>query len=107
MTTNNELNLLVNEISRNLDLERFDPNSNQSELLAIIAKRVGELFDTQPELLMSYLYRLDIEETKIRIALQRDESPIMKIAELIMKRQLERVRTKLNIKQDPIKGWEW
>ena len=107
MIPKKERTLLTEEFRRNLELEGIKEDSDINELFKIVAERVEELLDSQPDLLMSYLYRLDVEEGKIRKALQQDESPVVKIAELIVQRQLERVRTKLEMKQDPIDGWEW
>lgn len=78
------------------------------DLLEAIERRVTEFMDTDPELLFSYLYRLDISEAKLKMAIQPvSGDPNKNIAQLIYDRQLERLATKKNIRQDPIEGWQW
>ena len=79
------------------------------QLLRAIEQRVAELIDREPALLLSYLYRLDVEERKVRELMNSPhvDNKIRKISELILARQLKRVETKRNLKQDPIDGWDW
>ncbi len=78
-------------------------------LLEAIHRRVVELMDQDPALLFSYLYRLDVKEDLVNQALQLllDPSPTKALANIIYDRQKERVRTKMQFIQKPIKGWEW
>lgn len=82
---------------------------NENQVLDMIRNRVNELLDRDPELLMSYLYRLDILEVKLKEVLSKEATlPISEgISQLIFQRQMERVATKRKYKQDPIKGWEY
>lgn len=82
---------------------------NENQVLEMIRNRVNELLDRDPELLMSYLYRLDILEVKLKEVLAKDaDLPISEgISQLIFQRQMERVATKRKYKQDPIEGWEY
>ncbi len=82
---------------------------NENQVLEMIRSRVAELLDRDPELLMSYLYRLDILETKLKQVLHKNSNlPIAEgISQLIFQRQMERVVTKRKYKQDPIEGWEY
>ena len=61
------------------------------------------------DLLMSYLYRLDVEESDIHMALSPLGSaiPSRGLAMLILKRQQARIHTKKMYKQSPIEGWEF
>jgi hypothetical protein len=81
----------------------------EEALIEAIESRVNELLEKDPGLLFSYLYRLDVSETKVAAALKGllDTSPVQAIARLIYDRQMVRVKTKLDYKQDPIDGWEW
>lgn len=82
---------------------------NESQVLEMIRTRVNELLEKEPELLMSYMYRLDILEVNLKKVLAKDSPiPIAEgFSQLIFQRQLDRVATKLKYKQDPIDGWEF
>ncbi len=82
---------------------------NENQVLEMIRDRVNELLEKDPELLMSYLYRLDILEVDLKKVLSKDSGiPISEgFSQLIFKRQLERVATKKKYRQDPIEGWEF
>lgn len=73
-----------------------------------IADRVERLLSADPDLLMSYLYRLDVEQKSIKEALEVSIFPVhVTFANLIWKRQKQRIATKKKYKQKPIKGWEF
>ncbi len=84
--------------------------ANTDDLLAAITQRVTELMDTDIELLMSYLYRLDVLEVDIDFVLNKQKAvPVNEgLAKLIYDRQLLRQQYKEKYKQGPIEGWdEW
>lgn len=87
----------------------LNENISEVELLDAIRIRVAKLLDTDAELLMSYLYRLDILEEKIQAVLAKNSpvAPVEGLALLILERQKERVRTKKLYRQAPIEGWDW
>lgn len=65
------------------------------QLLDLFAQRVEEMITHQMDLLLSTLYRLDVEETKIRAALDFPyDTPARSLARLILERQKERIETK-------------
>jgi len=80
---------------------------SEEQLLDAITDRVLKLLERNPELLFSYLYRLDVLEHKIQYALnQQTEIPPHKaLAKLILDRQKLRVYTKRKYKQEPLEGW--
>ena len=82
---------------------------DEASLLQIILERVNYLLEHDVDLLMSYLYRLDIEESKINSALSLGSVlPANEgIAKLILERQKKRMETKKKYKQKPIQGWEF
>lgn len=82
-----------------------NPYLDKESLLALIEKRVAELLQEQPDLLFSFLYRLDVDEYKIKQALQA-ESVTRALAVLIVDRQLARIKTKEANKKDDILYWE-
>lgn len=81
--------------------------SDQESFYNQIREKVAEYLDTNPELLMSYLYRLDIDEGKIQYALHFGQDICSDLARLIYERQLQRHKTKMSYRQPPIKGWEY
>jgi len=83
---------------------------SESDLFKAIRDRVEYLLETSPELLMSYLYRLDVLEVKINAVLAPDSPvpPLEGLSRLILERQKERIATKQKYKSDPpIPGWEF
>ena len=87
-------------------LDHLLDDTHLDDLLSAIAERVGQLIEENPDLLFSYLYRLDIEEGSIKSAL-RQENPIQSLALLIYDRQLLRYRSKKNHKSQPLEDWDW
>lgn len=83
---------------------------SESDLYRAIKDRVAYLLDTNPELLMSSLYRLDVLEVKINAVLAPNSpvAPVEGLARLILERQKERIASKKKYKSDPpIPGWEF
>jgi hypothetical protein len=94
------------------ELDQAPPPANEEELLALLADRIGELLASQPDYLMSLLYRLDVLERKIRPVMQPDapEPANWGLARLVLERQKQRAVTKRTIKPKPLEdmeGWEW
>ncbi len=95
-------------ISQSLQLDTAEILSHE-QMIHLITKRVNYLLEHDKDLLMSYLYRLDISMKKISNVLRVKNiiPPSESLAMLIYQRQLERVMTKRKIKVDPIEGWEY
>jgi hypothetical protein len=104
-----ELKETMQLISSSLNIDYGYEDIDQDALLYLISQRVNYLLENEKDLLLSYLYRLDISMKKINNVLRVKNiiPPHQSIAMLIFQRQLERVRTKRSIKVDPIKGWEF
>lgn len=85
-----------------------ESQATREDLLAAINQRVTELMDRDIELLMSYLYRLDVLEKDIDFVINKQkEVPVNEgLAKLIYDRQLLRQEYKKRFKQDPIDGWD-
>lgn len=80
-----------------------------SPVLRAIEQRVGQLLDSDPGLLMSYLYRLDVAEGKVKNALMDTSSggAVRSIARLIFDRQMERLETKRRIPKIHLDDDDW
>jgi len=65
------------------------------ELRSLLGKRIDELMTTNFNLLAALLYQIDVDEAKIKAALQNtrgDESPGQRLAELVIARQIEKLK---------------
>jgi hypothetical protein len=104
-----ELKETMQLISSSLNIDYGYEDIDQDALIYLISQRVNYLLENEKDLLLSYLYRLDISMKKINNVLRVKDiiPPHESLAMLIFQRQLERVRTKKSIKVDPIKGWEF
>lgn len=82
---------------------------SEEELLRAIKARVCHMLDKEPELLMSYLYRLDVLEVDLKKVLHKNSkiSPVDGLSQLILERQILRQAMKDKYKQGPIEGHEW
>jgi hypothetical protein len=81
----------------------------EDQLLMLINQRVEYYLEHEIDLLLSYLYRLDIDEEKINIALMpsNPESPGISLSKLILDRQLARALNKKKYKVKPISDEDW
>jgi len=78
------------------------------EMIKQIAYRVEGMLKGDPDLLMSYLYRLDVTQKSITQAMETSIMPMHVVfANLIWERQKQRIETRKKYKQDPIEGWEF
>lgn len=96
-------------IYNQLQIDLGDKEASEQDLIQAIYQRVEYLLEFDKDLLVSYLYRLDISESKINIAIipAEDGNPIMAITMLIIERQKQRVASKNKYKVKPIEGWEF
>lgn len=88
-------------------LKQEEP-ATDADLLAAITNRVNEMMQGDIELLFSYLYRLDVEESQIDFIINKQMTiPVNEgLAKLIFDRQMARQETKKQYKQEPIDGWD-
>lgn len=99
--------LIADRIARDIGID-IPEDLNENQIIDMIAFRVEKMLKADPDLMMSYLYRLDVEEVKINAALENNPFPVhLTFAQLIWERQKQRIETKKNYKQDPIEGWEF
>jgi hypothetical protein len=95
-------------IKQSLNIESQEVFTHE-DMINLIADRVDFLLENDKDLLLSYLYRLDISMKRISHVLKiKNIIPAhQSLALLIYQRQLERITTKKKIKVDPIEGWEY
>ncbi|MCB0543154.1 MAG: hypothetical protein KDC70_06535 [Saprospiraceae bacterium] len=94
------------------ELEGSAMPGTEEELLSMLANRIAEMLERQPEYLMSLLYRLDVLEEKIHPVMRHDapEPANWGLARLVLERQKQRAETKRTVKPDPLEGmddWKW
>lgn len=91
--------------------EQEHDNLSEEDMIIQIERRVAELMERDMGLLMSYLYRLDIIESKINFCLDPKNPfhPYTCLATLIWERQKQRILTKKLFKQEKNidKDWKW
>ena len=97
-------NKITQLIARDLGMEAVVEGISEKDLLRLVADQVAFYIENRLETLLSLMYRLDVNQAAVEQAL----SPMAKrpanevIAELIVERQKERIRTKQKYKQDPL-----
>ncbi len=103
-TLNDELSELL-ETDVDGQLEKVETNAE--ELILFMSRRIEQLLERSPDTLMSMMYRLDINEEKIKMALSptNPENPAIGLARLIVDRQRQRMETKKKYKQPPLDDW--
>jgi len=96
-------------IARNFDLEAPGRPVTEEELVAVLAERIANMMDGDRDMLLSLLYRLDIEEHKINKAMAMNQliPTNVGLARLIIERQKERNESRKKYKQDNIDGWDF
>jgi plasmid maintenance system antidote protein VapI len=108
--TDNPQNIEVFElIARDLGLDKTEKEQiSYQELTDLVADRIAHMLTTSPETLFSLLYRLDVSEKKVDAVMKGSDSrpTNVALAGLIIDRQIERLRTKKEYRQDNINGWE-
>jgi hypothetical protein len=85
--------LLIDELNQDLQL---DPGKKISldQVRAILTGRVDDLINTNFSGLVNLLYKIDIDETKLKKLLAENEDAPAIIAELIIERQLQKINSR-------------
>jgi len=87
-------------LQKSTQIVSSDVASNLAEIRRQLVGKIEHLLDFDFEQLMSILYRVDVDEQKVKEAL-RDHSPnetALILTELVMERQLLKVKTRLQEK---------
>ena len=85
------------------DLKIPEDRMSDEDMIHILAEKVQAYLEVNINLLMSYLYRLDVLEKDIKEALSNtsDDAGHYALAKLIWDRQKKRLETKRQIKVNP------
>lgn len=95
------------ELSQQLGLSD-DSLVSEAQIIAALHQRMAYLILYNTDQLFSMLYRLDISEKKIKLAMQQDGDIAHHLAVLIFERQIEKIISRKNNRpQPPEKDLEW
>lgn len=83
------------------------PFLTETELLDALSEHVEMMIKYRMEILLSTLYRLDVSERKVNLAMSPGATlpPHIGIAQLIIDRQKQRLHTKATYKTEPLDDW--
>lgn len=93
-------------MSGDLSIDKITTNLSPAERLdiySILKQEINNLISHNFEKLVSILYRIDVSEKKLRILLQENKTSDAAgiIADLIIERQLEKLRTRNQFNENP------
>lgn len=94
---------LIPAINESLDLN-IPGHATIAELESVLADQINSLINTHFEKLVYYLYRIDVNEQKMRNVLDgtRNTDAGLIIARMIIDRQLEKIKSRQETRQDNI-----
>ena len=83
----------INELMRELDLVAIP---NGPEPLRVLANKINELLENDFQKLISILYRMDINENKLRTLLSENQGTDagIIIAQLMIEREVQKIKTR-------------
>ena len=88
--TNKDFNLTIPQA----EIQEVD------EFHELLRKVISHLLDTDFERLMNGLYRIDVDEQKVKLALASDHDIASEIATLIIQRELQKIETRAKYKPE-------
>lgn len=92
---------LINNINQSLEIELASAIS-EKELREQLVAHINQLINTNFEKLVFYLYRIDVDETKMRRLLEQREGEDAAglIADLIIERQVQKIASRKKFKKE-------
>lgn len=90
-----ETSLLTRALQKDLSLVPL-PNSSFEQLRSSLASHINHLINHDFEKLVFYLYRIDVDEARMRALLaykEGNDAPVL-IADLIIERQLQKIKSR-------------
>ena len=110
MSDEKQLALTSALIRQDFALESTENLITEEELLRQLANQIAYMIEHELEFLFSLMYRLDIDEAKVQMALSplSSEAPNVALAKIVLARQKQRAYTKINIRPEDLgEEWEW
>lgn len=98
-------------LRKDLEINSIPPDVTEKEIIDFLERLVESLLDGQMERLFYFMYRLDIDELKIRKALHPEsiDPPHKAIARLMFDREIQKAQSRLDYRQkhpqDEGDGW--
>ena len=106
MTQNNLIKSATEKISRDFKIENplsqnIEGNITEDELREYLKNKIMELMEGNLERFLNTLYRIDVDEAKVREIFQKKSGFDIaeSLADLIIKRQVQRVKTQQMYKE--------
>jgi hypothetical protein len=99
-------------LQKDFDLSTLPPQVTKEAMLDFLERLVEDLLNSKLDRLFFYLYRLDIDELKVKEALSFEavDLPHQQIALLIFNREVQKAKTRIKFKQqynsEDGDGWE-
>ena len=95
--------LLIEKLSKDFNLEKdnLPVNSDLEKIREYFIKKITEMMEKDFERLLNSLYRIDLSEDKVQKVFYGEEKTNIpeKLADLIIERQMQRVKTQILYKQ--------
>lgn len=106
-----DLDLKLTQALINRDFELTESEEvylSEEELLDMLSQRIAFLIENRLEFLLSLMYRLDIDESKVNYALSpiAIEPPHIGLARLVLARQKQRAYTKQHYKPEQLEDMD-
>ena len=98
----------TSKIIKAFEIETKEENLTEEELLQVLCDQIAYMIEFRMEYLLSLLYRNDIAESKINLALlpNNPDPANVALAKLVLQRQKQRMATKKSIAVEPIEDLE-
>lgn len=106
-----QLDIATSLVKRDFELDTISEGEiSEEELLQALANQVAYMLEYRLEFLLSLMYRLDVPEHKVQMALSPlgTEAPNIALARLVMERQKQRAYTKMHYRPEDLGAeWDW
>lgn len=91
-------------LQRDFELEIPQPSATEEDLLAVLADHIAEMIEYRMEYLLSLMYRMDVAEQQVAVALSPHcpEPANWALARLVLARQKQRAFTKKHFVQEQL-----
>ena len=95
-------------VFRDFEIDIEKKEMTEAELLQILADHIAYMIEYRIDFLMSLMYRLDVLEKHINVALHpaSPDPANIALAKLVIERQKQRIRTKQEYKQPDLSDLE-